>query len=124
MKQLVAAKVVTGPTAVTYLALVDEIGCNASAQVSEGAQKTTKEAAASAKAELKAVVAEIETGVSDAHYYGFFVSGFGCWLSGLGVAFWSLFLSLAPLAFMLVLLRGDLNCLCCCLTLTLTSTPT
>ena len=50
-KQLGAAKVVTGPTAVTYLALVDEDFCDASAQVSEGAQATTKAAAASAKAE-------------------------------------------------------------------------
>ena len=50
-KQLGAAKIVTGPTVTTYLALVDEPGCDAAAQVSEGAQKTTKEAATSAKAE-------------------------------------------------------------------------
>ena len=49
-KQLGAANIVTGPTAVTYLALVDEESCDASAQVSQGAQETTKAAAASDKA--------------------------------------------------------------------------
>ena len=66
-RQLGAAKIVTGPTVTTYLALVDEPGCDAAAQVSEGAQKTTKEAATSAKAEGAGVsLKKVTTQVSQA----------------------------------------------------------
>ena len=49
MRQL-AADQMAGPSAVTYLALVDEASCNADSQVAEGAQAESKAAAASAKA--------------------------------------------------------------------------
>jgi hypothetical protein len=49
MRQL-AADQMAGPSAVTYLALVDEASCNADSQVAEGAQTESKAAAASAKA--------------------------------------------------------------------------
>lgn len=49
MRQL-AADQMAGPSAVTYLALVDEASCNADSQVAEGAQVESKAAAASAKA--------------------------------------------------------------------------
>ena len=49
MRQL-AADQMAGPSAVTYLALVDEVSCNADSQVAEGAQAESKAAAASAKA--------------------------------------------------------------------------
>ena len=66
-KQLGAAKIVTGPTVTTYLALVDEGACDASSQVSEGAQKTSKEAATSAKAEGAGVsLKKVTTQVSQA----------------------------------------------------------
>ena len=66
-KQLGAAKIVTGPTVTTYLALVDEGACDASSQVSEGAQKTSKEAATSAKAEGAGIsLKKVTTQVSQA----------------------------------------------------------
>ena len=49
MRQL-AADQMAGPSAVTYLALVDEASCNTDSQVAEGAQAESKAAAASAKA--------------------------------------------------------------------------
>ena len=49
MRQL-AADQMAGPSAVTYLALVDEASCNADSQVAEGDQAESKAAAASAKA--------------------------------------------------------------------------
>ena len=49
MRQL-AADQMAGPSAVTYLALVDEASCNADSQVAQGAQAESKAAAASAKA--------------------------------------------------------------------------
>ena len=54
MQQL-AADQMAGPSAVTYLALVDEASCNASSQVAQGAQSETKAAAASAKAGANAI---------------------------------------------------------------------
>src|SRR6056300_1369381 len=49
MRQL-AADQMAGPSAVTYLALVDEASCSADSQVAQGAQAESKAAAASAKA--------------------------------------------------------------------------
>ncbi|MDB4194637.1 hypothetical protein N9803_03250 [Gammaproteobacteria bacterium] len=49
MRQL-AADQMAGPSAVTYLALVDEASCNTDSQVAQGAQAESKAAAASAKA--------------------------------------------------------------------------
>ena len=49
MQQL-AADQMAGPSAVTYLALVDEASCDSGSQVAQGAQAESKAAAASAKA--------------------------------------------------------------------------
>lgn len=66
-KQLAAEKMVTGPAVVTYLALVDQPECDSASQVTEGAQTTTKAAAASAKAEGAGVdYTKVTTQVSQA----------------------------------------------------------
>ena len=66
-KQLGAAEVVTGPTVTTYLALVDEKGCDAAANVPQGAQDTSAAGAASAKAEGAGVAyKKVTTQVSQA----------------------------------------------------------